>query len=78
MPPCILQINAFEAALNEGCNRFDGALKGIGGCPMAQDELIGNMNTENIISYFDKKSQLPDLDKKALQNSLDLASRIFV
>ena len=67
-----------EAAVNAGCNRFDGALKGIGGCPMAQDELIGNMNTENIISYFDKKSQLPDLDKKALQNSLDLASRIFV
>ncbi|MGZ5189629.1 MAG: hydroxymethylglutaryl-CoA lyase, partial [Flavisolibacter sp.] len=66
-----------EAAVNAGCTRFDGALKGIGGCPMAQDDLVGNMNSENIIEYFEKRNLLPELDKNALQKSLDLASGIF-
>ncbi|MGZ5190707.1 MAG: hydroxymethylglutaryl-CoA lyase [Flavisolibacter sp.] len=66
-----------EAAANSGCNRFDGALKGMGGCPMAQDDLVGNMNSENLIEYFGKRNLLPDLDKNALQKSLDLASGIF-
>ena len=35
-----------DAALEQGCTRFDGALKGIGGCPMADDELVGNMDSE--------------------------------
>ena len=43
-----------DAALEAGCIRFDGALKGIGGCPMADDELVGNMNTELMIDYFEK------------------------
>ena len=41
-----------EAALNAGCRRFDGALKGIGGCPMAQDDLVGNMPTEFMIDFL--------------------------
>ena len=71
-------LSKLEAAANAGCIRFDGALKGIGGCPMAQDDLVGNMNTENIIDYFDKKNLLPGIDKNALQHSLEIASRIFV
>ena len=67
-----------EAAVNAGCQRIDGALKGIGGCPMAQDELVGNMNTELIISYLEEKSLLAGIDKEALQKSLQLASKIFV
>jgi hydroxymethylglutaryl-CoA lyase len=67
-----------EAAVNAGCKRFDGALKGIGGCPMAQDDLVGNMNTELMISYLEEKKQLSNLNKEALQKSLQLASEIFV
>ena len=67
-----------EAAVNAGCSRFDGALKGIGGCPMAQNDLVGNMNTEFILSYLEEKSLIGDLNKEALQKSLQLASEIFV
>lgn len=67
-----------EAAVNAGCKRFDGALKGIGGCPMAQDELVGNMNTELIISYLEERNLINGLNKEALQRSLRLASEIFI
>lgn len=67
-----------EAAVSAGCERFDGALKGIGGCPMAQDDLVGNMNTELIISYFDEKKLVTGLNKDALRRSLQMASEIFV
>lgn len=67
-----------EAAVNAGCTRFDGALKGIGGCPMAGDDLVGNMNTELMISYLEERKLLKGLNKDALQKSLELASRIFV
>jgi hydroxymethylglutaryl-CoA lyase len=67
-----------EAAINTGCNRFDGALKGIGGCPMAQDDLVGNMNTELMISNLEEKNMINGINKDALQKSLQLASEIFV
>ncbi len=67
-----------EAAINSGCKRIDGALKGIGGCPMAGDDLVGNMNTENIIEYLEEKFLIAGLDKDALQGSLQLAAEIFV
>jgi len=67
-----------EAAVNAGCLRFDGALNGIGGCPMADDELVGNMNSEWMIDYFEKKNQLTGLNKTALEESLFIASEIFV
>jgi len=67
-----------KAAVLAGCKRFDGALKGIGGCPMANDELVGNMNTEWMISYFDEKGVLPELNRTALEKSLELASEIFI
>lgn len=66
------------AAVNAGCKRFDGALKGIGGCPMAQDDLVGNMNTEFIISYLEEKNLIDSLNKDALRRSLQMTSEIFV
>ncbi len=67
-----------DAALEAGCKRFDGALKGIGGCPMANDELVGNMNTELMIPYFEEFGILPGLNKEALKKAVDMASEIFV
>lgn len=67
-----------HAALRAGCRRFDGALKGIGGCPMANDELVGNMNTEWMIPYFEEKRLLPQLNKNALNESLQIAAEIFI
>ena len=67
-----------DAAAKAGCNRFDGALKGIGGCPMANDELVGNMNTEWMISYFEKNNIATGLNKEALKESLRIAGEIFI
>jgi hydroxymethylglutaryl-CoA lyase len=67
-----------DAALDAGCIRFDGALKGIGGCPMADDELVGNMNSELLIPYFQHLSILPELNQEALEESLRIAGEIFI
>ena len=67
-----------DAALAAGCKRFDGALKGIGGCPMADDELVGNMDTELMIPYFDKLGLLNNLNTAALKHCSNLASGIFI
>ena len=67
-----------EAAVKAGCKRFDGALKGIGGCPMADDELVGNMNSELMINYFDQHGLVNSLDKEALAHSLRIAGEIFI
>jgi len=65
------------AAVEAGCKRYDGALKGIGGCPMAQDDLVGNMNTELMIDFFEEKKLLKAIHKNALQESLIIAQEIF-
>lgn len=67
-----------EAAYHAGCTRFDGALKGIGGCPMADDELVGNLATEWMMDYFNEQDALPELNQQALQKSLSMANEIFV
>lgn len=66
-----------DAALSAGCKRFDGALKGIGGCPMAGDELVGNMNSEWMISYFESLGLQTGINMTALQESLQMAAEIF-
>jgi len=66
-----------DAALRAGCTRFDGALNGIGGCPMANDELVGNMDTGLMIPYFKELGILRPLNQSALDRSLVLASEIF-
>ncbi len=71
-------IEKLEAAFNAGCRRFDGALNGIGGCPMAGDELVGNMDSLLMIDYFKKKRVLPEFNEQALEKSRLLAAEIFL
>lgn len=58
------------AAYDAGCRRFDGALLGYGGCPMAQDDLVGNMPTERLLEFAAEKKELPPIDQKALREAL--------
>jgi hydroxymethylglutaryl-CoA lyase len=67
-----------DAALKEGCLRFDGALKGIGGCPMAQNELVGNMDTIFMTEYFKQQNLKINFNEEALQESIKIANKIFV
>lgn len=66
-----------DAALDEGCVRIDGALKGIGGCPMAQDELIGNMDSILMIQYLREKKLVDSINEEALLQSIQIANEIF-
>ena len=66
-----------EAAYENGCRRFDGAIKGFGGCPMAKDELTGNMATENMVGYFDKIGENLGIDHAAFESSLKMAIEVF-
>jgi len=67
-----------DAGMHAGCKRFDGALKGIGGCPMAGDELVGNMDTELMIPYFKEHALENNLDMEALKECSRMASEIFI
>ena len=67
-----------DAALEAGCVRFDGALKGIGGCPMAGDELVGNMNTELMLPYLLQKGLLNNINDAELKKAMQLATEIFI
>ena len=66
------------AALDAGCKRFDGALKGIGGCPMAGNDLVGNMDTALMIPYFNELKLVNGIDLEALHHCSRLAAEIFV
>lgn len=66
-----------EAAWKAGCSRFDGAIKGYGGCPMATDKLTGNMPTENLLAYFDENQIDHGLDKEAFIEAMSIANTIF-
>jgi hydroxymethylglutaryl-CoA lyase len=65
------------AAFDAGCRRFDGAIGGIGGCPMADDELVGNMDTVSVVSYLKSKNLCDELDMDALAYSVQLSREIF-
>ena len=73
--------NDWEAKLNaayqSGCKRFDGALRGYGGCPMAKDDLTGNMPMEHIVHYFNEKSLVPAINNLMLQKSLDMSTKVY-
>jgi len=66
-----------DAAYNAGCMRFDGALKGYGGCPMAKDELTGNMPTENLVAYFKDVQINLNLNEESLAKALQQTHTIF-
>ena len=65
------------AAHQNGCLRFDGALKGFGGCPMATDDLTGNMPTEKMLYYFNNQQLALNINQSELAKSLNLAGLVF-
>jgi hydroxymethylglutaryl-CoA lyase len=65
-----------DASYNAGCKRFDGAIQGFGGCPMAKDELTGNMPTEKLLSYFTSK-QNNQLNALSFESAYNEATKIF-
>jgi hydroxymethylglutaryl-CoA lyase len=66
-----------DAAHKAGCKRFDGAIQGFGGCPMAKDELTGNMPTEKILSYFASRKTENSLNPLNFEMAFNEASNIF-
>jgi hydroxymethylglutaryl-CoA lyase len=66
-----------DAAFKAGCNRFDGAIKGYGGCPMAKDELTGNMPTEKLISYFTQQKTMTNIQAMSFESAYNEALKIF-
>ena len=70
-------LEKIEAAIDSGCQRFDGAIKGYGGCPMAKDELVGNLATEAILSCLESRKLGHNLDMEAFNSAMILADEIF-
>ena len=66
-----------EAAYIAGCRRFDGAIQGFGGCPMAKDELTGNMPTEKLLSYFTTQKEVTNLNALSFESAYNEATKIF-
>ncbi|MCK8481647.1 hydroxymethylglutaryl-CoA lyase [Psychroserpens algicola] len=65
-----------DAAYKAGCMRFDGAIQGFGGCPMAKDDLTGNMPTEKILSYFTSNKN-NNLNAMSFESAYNEATKIF-
>lgn len=66
-----------NAAYNAGCKRFDGAIKGYGGCPMAKDELIGNMPTEKLVSFLNQKRVKTSINAMRFESAYNESLKIF-
>ena len=66
-----------DAAYQAGCHRFDGAIQGFGGCPMAKDELTGNMPTERLVSYFTTVKADTNIATMSFESAFNEASKIF-
>ena len=66
-----------EAAYNSGCRRFDGAIKGYGGCPMAKDDLVGNMPTEKLLSFTQEKKIETAINTLAFESAYNKAIDTF-
>ena len=69
--------NKIESAFNVGCNRYDVAINGYGGCPFAQNKLVGNIATEHILNLLTKKKIVHSLDLLAFENAYNQAKDIF-
>ncbi len=67
-----------DAAYQAGCKRFDSAIKGFGGCPMAKDELVGNLPTEKLLTYFTQNKVKTSINTTAFENAYNEAQRIFL
>lgn len=67
-----------QAAYDNGCVRFDSAMKGIGGCQMASSHLVGNLATENVLYWADKNDFKLDLNRKEFDEAMFMASGVFI
>ncbi|WP_394759693.1 hydroxymethylglutaryl-CoA lyase [Flavobacterium sp.] len=66
-----------DAAYKAGCRRYDGAIQGFGGCPMATDNLTGNMPTEKLLSYFTTQKEITNTSPMSFESAYNVASRLF-
>ena len=66
-----------NAAFINGCTRFDTVINGLGGCPMAENRLVGNLRTSNLLEYFDINYIPVKIDEKAFEKSFEIALDIF-
>ena len=66
-----------DAAYHAGCRRFDGAIQGFGGCPMAKDELTGNMPTEKLLSYFTTQRENTHTSPMSFESAYNEATKLF-
>jgi hydroxymethylglutaryl-CoA lyase len=66
-----------ESAWNSGCTRFDGAIKGFGGCPMAKDDLTGNMPMENMVHFFGNRLGDSGINESEFEKSMAMALEVF-
>jgi hydroxymethylglutaryl-CoA lyase len=67
-----------DAAYKSGCRRFDSAIKGYGGCPMAADELTGNIATENLVAYLEKQNEATGLNMDKFREAMDYSGKVFL
>lgn len=70
------RIEKISAAYEAGCRHFDSAIGGIGGCPMAKDDLVGNMATETLLQYFPTEA-MPELDLQAFSEAMQQSQQVF-
>ncbi|MBP9152695.1 MAG: hydroxymethylglutaryl-CoA lyase [Flavobacteriales bacterium] len=66
-----------DAAWDSGCRRFDSALKGLGGCPMAKDDLTGNMPTERVLQFLEEKEIVSGINQDAWKEAMMLSGKTF-
>ena len=66
-----------DAAYNAGCRRFDGAIQGFGGCPMAKDTLTGNMPTEKLLSFFTSHKEQTNTSPMSFESAYNEATKLF-
>ncbi|MFM7662834.1 MAG: hydroxymethylglutaryl-CoA lyase [Bacteroidota bacterium] len=66
-----------QTAFDAGCRRFDGAIRGFGGCPMAKDDLTGNVPTEIMLDYFQENSIPTSIDMQSFENAMKVSTSIF-
>jgi len=66
-----------DAAYQAGCRRFDGAIQGFGGCPMAKDDLTGNMPTEKLLSYFTTQKENTNISPMSFESAYNEATKLF-
>jgi len=74
--PCAWR-EKMESAYEAGCRRYDGALRGYGGCPMSGYELVGNMSTENIVRFLQEAGEETGLDMEQFEMAVEMAKSFF-